>query len=86
MNKKRRRYKPEEKATIVLEVLREEDTLNEIAQSHGVNAQLISRWRTEFFDNMPTVFDKKTTELEKLKQDHQAEKEKLIKLDSLLLI
>jgi transposase-like protein len=31
MSKKRRSYKPEEKATIVLEILREESTLNEIA-------------------------------------------------------
>lgn len=31
MSKKRRTYKPEEKANIVLEILREESTLNEIA-------------------------------------------------------
>lgn len=32
MSKKRRTYKPEEKANIVLEILREESTVNEIAQ------------------------------------------------------
>lgn len=78
MSKKRRTYKPEEKAKIVLEVLREESTLNEISQKYGVSAQLISRWRTEFLDNMPAVFDKKSTEIEKLKQEHEAEKEDLI--------
>jgi len=57
MSKKRRSYKPEEKANIVLEILREESTLNEIAQKYEVSPQLISRWRTEFLDNMPTVFD-----------------------------
>lgn len=78
MSKKRRSYKPEEKANIVLEILREESTLNEIAQKYEVSPQLISRWRTEFLDNMPTVFDKKAAEIEKLKQAHEAEKEELI--------
>jgi transposase len=78
MSKKRRSYKPEEKANIVLEILREESTLNEIAQKYGVSPQLISRWRTEFLDNMPTVFDKKAAEIEKLKQEYEAEKEELI--------
>jgi transposase len=78
MSKKRRSYKPEEKANIVLEILREESTLNEIAQKYEVSPQLISRWRTEFLDNMPTVFDKKAAEIEKLKQEHEAEKEELI--------
>lgn len=78
MSKKRRSYKPEEKANIVLEILREESTLNEIAQKYDVSPQLISRWRTEFLDNMPVVFDKKASEAEKLKQEHEAEKEDLI--------
>lgn len=74
MSKKRKRYSPEEKSKIVLEVLREQSTLNEIAQKYGVSPQLISRWRTEFLDNMPAVFDKKSTEVEKLKQEHEAER------------
>lgn len=31
MSKKRKRYSPEEKAKVVLEILREENTLNEIS-------------------------------------------------------
>ena len=78
MSKKRRTYKPEEKAQIVLEVLREENTLNEIAQKYGISQQLISRWRSEFMDNLPAVFSKKATDIEKLNQEHEAEKEELI--------
>jgi transposase len=77
MSKKRKTYKPEEKANIVLEILREESTVNEIAQKYGVSPQLISRWRTEFLDNMSVVFDKKASETEKLKQEYEAEKEDL---------
>lgn len=78
MSKKRRRYSPEEKSKIVLEVLREQSTVNEIAQKYAVSPQLISRWRTEFLDNMPAVFDKKSAEIEKLKKEHEEEKEELI--------
>ncbi|MGY0691854.1 transposase [Virgibacillus sp. FSP13] len=53
MSKKRRRYSSAEKAKVVLEILREESTLNEIAQKYEVSPQLISRWRTEFLNNMP---------------------------------
>ena len=78
MSKKRKTYTPAEKAKIVLEVLREESTLNEIATSYGVSPQLISRWKVEFIENMPAVFDKKNTEIEQLKKEHSSETEDLI--------
>ena len=78
MSKKRKTYSPAEKAKIVLEVLREESTLNEIATNYGVSPQLISRWKVEFIENMPAVFDKKNNEVEQLKKEHSSEKEDLI--------
>lgn len=78
MRKQRTTYNPEEKARIVLEVLREESTLNEISNKYSVSPQLISRWKTEFLENMPAVFDKKATEVENMKREHAAEKEELI--------
>src|SRR5665648_991518 len=78
MSKKRKTYSPTEKAKIVLEVLREESTLNEIATNYGVSPQLISRWKVEFIENMPAVFDKKNTEIEQLKKEHSSETEDLI--------
>jgi len=66
MNIKRKKYAPEEKDKIVLEVLGEEDTLAEIANKYDASQQLISRWRSEFLSNMATVFDKNTNETEKL--------------------
>jgi len=78
MNNKRKKYTPDEKAQIVLEVLREENTLIEIANKYDVSQQLISRWKSEFLANMAVVFDKKATELERLKQEHEAEREALV--------
>ena len=80
----RKKYTPAEKANIVLEVLREEDTLAAIANKYGVCQQLISRWKSEFLDNMATVFDKKNNETTKLKHEHELEKEALVKKIGLL--
>lgn len=79
MKNTRRKWSPEEKAAIVLELLREENTLAEIAKKYDVSQQLISRWKTEFLANMPAVFDKKNENLEKIKQEHEDEKEVLVK-------
>jgi transposase-like protein len=78
MNIKRKKYSPEEKAKIVLEMLREENTMAEIANKYEVSQQLISRWRAEFLSNMATVFDKKTNDTERLKIEYEAEKEALV--------
>jgi transposase len=78
MRKQRTTYTPEEKARIILEVLREDSTLNEVSNKYSVSPQLISRWKTEFLENMPAVFDKKATEVENMKKEHAAEKEALI--------
>ena len=79
MSKKRRTWTSEEKATIVLEILREENTLAEIAKKHEVSQQLLSRWKTEFIANMSAVFNKKNEDVDKLKQEHEDEKELLVK-------
>ena len=79
MNKKRRQWTPNEKSMIVLEVLREESTLVEIANKYGVSQQLISKWKAEFINNMPAVFDKKNNEAEKIQKEYEEEKELLVK-------
>lgn len=78
MSKKRKTYTPDEKARIVLELLREESTLNEMAQKYQLNPQLISRWKAEFLENMPAVFDNKAAKAAQVQKEHEEEKEELI--------
>lgn len=47
MSKTRRNHTPEFKARVVLELLREEMTVNELAAKHQISPVLISRWKTE---------------------------------------
>lgn len=79
MSRKRRTWTPEEKAAIVLEILREENTLAEISKKYDVSQQLLSRWKTEFIANMSAIFNKKNEDVDKLKQEHEDEKELLVK-------
>ena len=76
---KRRKFTPEKKAEIVLEVLREERTLNEIAAEYEVSPTQLSRWKAEFISNAARTFSKETDELEKVKQSHEKEKDELLK-------
>ena len=79
MVNKRKKYSPEEKAKIVIEVLREEKTLNEIAAEYEIHPNLLSRWKTEFINNAGRVFSKEIDEVEKVKQSYEKEKDELLK-------
>jgi transposase len=76
---KRRNFTPEQKAQIVIEVLHEEKTLNEIAAQHEVHPNQLSRWKAEFLSNAARAFNKQTDEVEKVKQQHEEEKDELLK-------
>ena len=71
---KRNRYTKEFKAKVVLEILREEESLNQIAGKYELNPQMLSQWKREFVDHAAEVFDHKKGNETKLKKD-LAEKE-----------
>lgn len=77
---KRNRYTSEFKTKVVLEVLREEQTLNEIAAKYEVSPVMVSRWKAEFIERASMVFDKKSSETEKMKKEYQSKQEHLEKL------
>ena len=58
----RKRYTANQKAQIVLELLKEEQTLAQIAAAHGVHPTQIRKWKAQVLENLPSLFndDKKT--------------------------
>nr|WP_080510905.1 transposase [Desulfitobacterium hafniense] len=48
MSRTRRNFSPEFKAQVVLQLLREEHTVNELAAEHQISPIVIGRWKTEF--------------------------------------
>lgn len=76
---KRRIFTPEQKAKIVIEVLREEKTLNEIAAEYEIHPNMLSRGKAEFLSNAGRIFSKETDEVEKIKKSYEKEKDELLR-------
>ena len=53
----RKKYTPKYKAEAVLEVLRESETLNQIAGRREVHPNMLGRWKNEAVQNLHTVFE-----------------------------
>jgi transposase-like protein len=54
----RRKFSPDFKAKVALEAVKGQLTLAELAKKFEVNQVVISRWKSEFLENMSAVFDK----------------------------
>ena len=55
--KKRNVYKPEFKAKVALEAVRGKLTINQISTQFGVHPNQITKWKKQFLDNLPQIFD-----------------------------
>jgi transposase-like protein len=66
---KRNRYTAEFKAKVVMELLKEEETLSQIAGKYQLNPQMLSQWKSDFVKNAALVFDRGKDETTKLKKE-----------------
>lgn len=55
----------EEKAKIVLAILRGDKTANEIASEYGVHPNIISRWKQTALDGLPELFEDKRLKIDR---------------------
>jgi transposase-like protein len=54
---KRRKFKPEFKAQVVLEVLTGTKTGAQVCREYGIGSQLLSKWKAQFLENVSLVFE-----------------------------
>ncbi|GIQ71563.1 hypothetical protein XYCOK13_43870 [Xylanibacillus composti] len=79
--KKRTSYPAEFKTKVVLEILSEEATVNQIAAKYDVSPVVLSRWKKEFLERASDVFKKGPSQSEKeleQSQEHIAELERKV--------
>lgn len=69
----RKQYTPEQKLQIVLEAIKEERHISEIASEYGVHHSAIHRWKKELLESADKVFSttKQAKDANKEKQQQQ---------------
>jgi transposase-like protein len=55
---KRRVFTPEFKARVILEVITQQKSLAQAGREYGVRDTVISRWKQEFVERSPQVFER----------------------------
>lgn len=71
MKPTRRKFTPEEKARLVLEILKEEKSVSQLAAEHGIHANVLTRWKTEAIQNLSQLFVDDRKGITKMKQDYE---------------
>ena len=73
--KARRTFSAQFKSQVVLDLLSGTHTAAEVCRQHQLNAQLLSRWKTEFVQRASLVFEEQATTQE---QERIADLERLV--------
>jgi transposase len=61
MSKKRRKFSSGFKAKVVLEALKERQTLQDLASKYELHSSQIVNWKKEFLANASEIFEAKTS-------------------------
>jgi transposase-like protein len=69
--RERRNYSNSLKAKIVLEVLKGEKTMAEIASAHSVHPNQISKWKKQVLEGLPQIFSGNNRKREREKEQEQ---------------
>ena len=73
----RKRYSPQQKAQIVLELLKAEQTLSQIASTYGVHVTQLRNWKAQAVNGLPQLFDDDQKALRDLEVQHAQERQDL---------
>jgi transposase-like protein len=73
----RKRYTPKQKAQIVLEILKEERGITQIASEFGIHPNQLYKWKAQVLDRLPNVFEDEHKTEKALKESHERQLQKL---------
>ena len=69
-------YTSQYKTRIVLETLREEKLVSQIALENNLNPNMLRNWRKEFLEKAPRLFEESKREQELVKKEKELEEER----------
>jgi len=67
----RRNHPPEFKAKVVLEILREEKSISELASEHGIHPNVLQRWKNDAVQNLAQLFVDDRKDITKMKNEYE---------------
>lgn len=76
---KNKTYTPQFKAKVVKELIEGDDSVAVVAARHKLNANMLSTWRKELFDNASIIYEqnKQIKQKKKLEEQHREEVDNL---------
>ena len=76
---KNKTYTPQFKAKVVKELIEGDDSVAVVAARHKLNANMLSTWRKELFDNASIIYEqnKQIKQKKKLEEQHRKEVDNL---------
>lgn len=73
----RKQYSASQKAQIVVEILKEEQSLSQLAATHGVHVNLLRRWKAQALAGLPSLFETDPLGVQEQAAAHAREREEL---------
>lgn len=67
----RKEYTPEMKAQLVLEILKEEKSISELASEYNIHPNQLGRWKREALDNFHQLFRDGRKDTKKMKNEYE---------------
>lgn len=68
---KRNRFSPNKKAQIVLEILKEEKGITQIASEYGIHPNVLYRWKKQALENFSKLFEEETQNTRNQQTEHE---------------
>ena len=67
----RKRYSSDFKVRVVMEVLKEEKTVSQVASEYNIHPNQISNWKSLLLSGLPSVFEKDSSKASISKADYE---------------
>ena len=67
----RKKYDPKLKTKIVLELLKEEKTVSQLASEHGIHHSVLIRWRDQAINGLPELLSDQNKALVKVRAEYE---------------